>query len=131
MGLPFKNGFELAQALGFGKLYQASKEHNENNVQMESKESNQNLIRLTEEDLHNLVKESVEKIINEYGSPEQLGAIAARRTLRGKDSKEVHNYATKKGARNSSYYKGYVGYMQSHPDEMVKYARDKFHKKDK
>jgi hypothetical protein len=131
MGLPFKNGFELAQALGFGKLYQASKEHNENNVQMESKESNQNLIRLTEEDLHNIVKESVNKILNEYGSPEQLGAIAARRRLRCKDSNEVHNYATKKGARNSSYYKGYVGYMQSHPDEMVKYARDKFHNKDK
>ncbi len=39
MALPFKNGFELAQAMGFGKMYQASKEQNENNIQAESKKN--------------------------------------------------------------------------------------------
>lgn len=33
MGLPFKNGFELAQALGFGEMYQASKEQQEDVVE--------------------------------------------------------------------------------------------------
>lgn len=65
MALPFKNGFELAQAMGFGKMYQASKEQNENNIQMESKNMNKELIRLTESDLHNIVKEAVNKILNE------------------------------------------------------------------
>lgn len=65
MGLPFKNGFELADAMGFGKMYQASKEHKENNVQMESKKKNKKLIRLTESDLHRIVRESVNKILKE------------------------------------------------------------------
>jgi len=65
MALPFRNGFELAQALGFGKLYQASKKRDENNVQMESKTSSKGLIRLTEKDLHNIVKESLIRILRE------------------------------------------------------------------
>jgi hypothetical protein len=71
MALPFKNGFELAQAMGFGKMYQASKEQNENNIQMESKHTDMNrkLIRLTESDLHKIVKETANKILSEikYG----------------------------------------------------------------
>lgn len=59
MGLPFKNGFELAQAMGYGKMYQASKQQEENNVQMESKKP----IRITESDLHWIIKESVKKIL--------------------------------------------------------------------
>ena len=65
MGLPFKNGFELAKAMGFGKMYQASKQQQENNVQMESKKTNNNLIRITEQDLHRMVMESVNKILKE------------------------------------------------------------------
>lgn len=34
MGLPFKNGYELAKAMGYGKLYQASKEKEEENNEM-------------------------------------------------------------------------------------------------
>lgn len=33
MGLPFKNGFELAKAMGFGDLYQQSKEEKEEVVE--------------------------------------------------------------------------------------------------
>ena len=65
MALPFKNGMELAQAMGFGKMYIASKQEKENEMQMESKKVNNKVIRLTEEDLHNLVKESVQKILSE------------------------------------------------------------------
>lgn len=65
MALPFKNGMELAQAMGFGKMYQVSKQKKENEVQMESKNMNKELIRLTESDLHNIVKEAVNKILSE------------------------------------------------------------------
>lgn len=62
MGLPFKNGYELANALGYGDMYQASKQQEqENNVQMENK-----IIRITEADIHRMVKESVEKILNNH-----------------------------------------------------------------
>jgi hypothetical protein len=61
MGLPFKNGFELAQAMGFGKMYQVSKQKEENNIQMESK----TVIRMTEKDLHNVIKECVVKLLRE------------------------------------------------------------------
>lgn len=63
MGLPFKNGFELAQAMGYGKMYQASKQHEENNIQMESKKINKQIIRITEQDLHKMIRESVESIL--------------------------------------------------------------------
>ena len=59
MGLQFKNGFELANALGYGKLYQASKKNKENEMQMESKKP----IRITEQDLHNIVMESVKILL--------------------------------------------------------------------
>ena len=61
MALPFKNGFELAKAMGYGKLYVASKQKQKNNIQMESKK----IIKLTESDLHRIVKESVNRILNE------------------------------------------------------------------
>lgn len=64
MGLPFRNGMELAQAMGFGKMYIASKQEKENEMQMESKQHNKTLIRITEKDLHNIVKESVKRILN-------------------------------------------------------------------
>ena len=87
MALPFKNGFELAQAMGFGKMYQASKEQNENNIQMESKNMNKKLIRLTESDLHKIVKEAINKILNEVGDTEDgqhlLGRLAAKKSTSG------------------------------------------------
>lgn len=87
------------------------------------------IIRLTEEDIHNIIKGVIQEIVDEYGTPEQLGALAARRAIKGGDSKEVHNYAHKKGARTPSYYKGYIAYLQSHPEEMAKYVKNKIHKK--
>jgi len=59
MALPFKNGFELAKAMGFGKMYLASKQQEENNVQMESKKP----IRITEKDIHRMVMETVNRIL--------------------------------------------------------------------
>ena len=65
MALPFKNGMELAKAMGFGKLYMASKQKKEDEMQMESKKRNRSLIRLTESDLHQIVKESLRRILKE------------------------------------------------------------------
>ena len=59
MALPFKNGFELAKAMGFGKMYLASKQQEENNVQMESKKP----IKITEKDIHRMVMETVNRIL--------------------------------------------------------------------
>ena len=87
MALPFKNGMELAQAMGFGKMYQVSKQKKENEVQMESRRMNRQLIRLTESDLHNIVKEAVNKILNEVGDTEDgqhlLGRLAAKKSTSG------------------------------------------------
>ena len=71
MGLPFKNGFELAQAMGYGKMYQASKQQEENNVQMESKNMDKKVIRLTEQDLHRMIRESVENILKQMGNKKE------------------------------------------------------------
>lgn len=67
MALPFKNGFELANAFGYGKLYQASKEKKQEDemMQTESRNINKKIIRMTESDLHNIVKESVRRILKQ------------------------------------------------------------------
>jgi len=67
MGLPFKNGFELANAMGYGKMYQASKQREENNIQMESKQ----IIRITEQDLHKMIRESVDNILKSMNKKER------------------------------------------------------------
>ena len=67
MGLPFKNGFELAKAMGYGKMYQASKQQEENNIQMESKQ----IIRITEQDLHKMIRESVDNILKSINKKER------------------------------------------------------------
>ena len=98
MGLPFKNGFELAQAMGYGKMYQASKQQEENNVQMESKKP----IRITESDLHWLIKESVKKVLKEVGETEDgqhlLGRLAGKKAFNGdyKGYSDVMDYAKQK-----------------------------------
>ena len=73
---------------------------------------NKKLIRLTESDLHRIVKESVNRILNEYGNTsvgqKKLGALQARKVLnadgetvddlfanQSKDGGNVYNYAKK------------------------------------
>lgn len=101
MALPFKNGFELAQAMGFGKMYQASKEQNENNIQMESKNMNKKLIRLTESDLHRIVKESVNKILNEM-SPEMYLNYQKGRLNQANQAKANGDYDTEMKMRSKA-----------------------------
>jgi hypothetical protein len=44
-------------------MYQASKQQEENNIQIESKKINKQIIRITEQDLHKMIRESVESIL--------------------------------------------------------------------
>jgi hypothetical protein len=98
---------------------------------------NKKLIRLTEQDLHKIVKESVSKIINEIGDTPKgqrgLGALHARKVLRNNDlSDDTYNYA--QNARGGDKYdnrgnnenplyhdyaNGYIDYLNSHPDEYI------------
>lgn len=98
---------------------------------------NKKLIRLTESDLHKIVKESVGKIINEIGDTPKgqrgLGALHARKVLRNNDlSYDTYNYA--QNARGGDKYdnrgnnenplyhdyaNGYIDYLNSHPDEYM------------
>ena len=98
---------------------------------------NKKLIRLTESDLHKIVKESVGKIINEIGDTPKgqrgLGGLHARKVLRNNDlSDDTYNYA--QNARGGDKYdnrgnnenplyhdyaNGYIDYLNSHPDEYM------------
>lgn len=55
MGLPFKNGYELAKAMGFGDMYQASKEEKEEVV-----ENIKNLMRK----IHEYDKNKIQDVID-------------------------------------------------------------------
>lgn len=105
MALPFKNGFELAKAMGYGKMYIASKQGEKENIQTESKK----IIRITESDVHRMVMETVGKILNEVGETdggqELLGRLAAKKSFGGNynDYSNVMDYA--KGKRNGDLKK--------------------------
>jgi len=95
------------------------------------------LIRLIEQDLHKIVKESVGKIINEIGDTPKgqrgLGGLHARKVLRNNDlSDDTYSYA--QNARGGDKYdnrgnnenplyhdyaNGYIDYLNSHPDEYM------------
>jgi hypothetical protein len=98
-----------------------------------------NIIRLTESELHDIVMETVQDILKEYGeTPEgqrKLGSLCARKTLRNVETNDIHNYAAKSRENNggkaiyNDYADGYVEYLHNHPEEMAKYTRRKFHEK--
>jgi hypothetical protein len=94
------------------------------------------IIRLTESDLHKIVKESVNKILKEIGDTPNgqraLGALHARKQFRdGDESNDVYHYAEKArggdsfndmGDNTNPLYKdfgnGWDKYKDSHPDVM-------------
>lgn len=137
MALPFNNGFELAQAMGFGDMYQASKQQENNNIQTESKNMNKAIFRMTESELYGLIRESVKKVLKEYGETpsgqRNLGALHARKVLRNNDlSMDTYKYAERSRGGDKynnvgdnmnpmykDYAKGYVDYLDAHPDEYV------------
>ena len=110
---------------------------------------NKKVIRMTENDLHNIVKESVGKIINEIGDTPKgqraLGALSMRHALRNpnydaRDTKskeaKIYDYAKKaRGEENgekwdyanrkwdnplhTEYEKGGTDYLNSHTDELA------------
>ena len=117
MALPFKNGMELAQAMGFGKMYMASKQEKENEVQMESRKMNNKVIRLTEGDLHRIVKESVNRILREefgLGHKEDLEDLSNTN-----DEKEYdfHNKCTRRAQETDGETA-----MSIHPQRNSKYG---------
>ena len=97
---------------------------------------NKKLIRLTEGDLHRIVKESVKKVLNEIGgTPEGqklLGSLHARKQYRdGDESNDIYRYAEKArggdsfdsiGDNVNPLYKdfndGWHNYIDSHEDVM-------------
>lgn len=113
---------------------------------------NKRIIKLTEQDLHKIVKESVNKILNEIGDTEKgqqaLGALQARKVLnadgntedeffnnQSKNGKKVYDYAKQNRSHMGKdsdkwgdtinplykqYTKGYVKYLNSHPEEYTK-----------
>ena len=81
------------------------------------------IIRMTESDLHNLVKESVKRILKEYGdTPEgqkKLGALQARKVLNadGNTTDELFANQTRNGREIYDYAKGQRSHMGDDSDE--------------
>ena len=80
-------------------------------------------IRLTESDLHRIVKESVQKILKEYGDTSKgqkmLGALQARKVLNadGATSDELFANQSKNGGEIYNYAKKNRSHMGNDSDE--------------
>lgn len=85
---------------------------------------NKKLIKLTEADLHRIIRESVDKILNEYGNSNtgqyMLGALAAKKRMQGNEKgqtddesgfNDVSNYAKQQRGdskmKANSFYNGF------------------------
>ena len=81
------------------------------------------LIRLTESDLHRIVKESVKKILKEIGTTpdyqKKLGALQARKVLNadGETSDELFDNQSKNGGEIYDYAKKQRSHMGDDTDE--------------
>ena len=91
-------------------------------IKLETKNMNKKLIRLTESDLHRIVKESVDRILNEVGDTKRgqymLGRLKNRQSARGINYNDAGDYAYK--ANGNSYSDDY---QQGYEDE-EKYGRN-------
>lgn len=88
-------------------------------------------IRLTESELHKIVKESVNRILNEVGDTEayqkKLAGLQARKVLKGDtDSAEnIYRYAKEKrkggkAGNDFKYNQAYCDYLGTHQEDAVK-----------
>ena len=89
----------------------------------ESKNMDKQIIKLTESDLRQIVKESVKKILKEYGNTpngqRKLGALHARKVLNadGNTTDEFFANQTKNGREIYDYAKGQRSHMGDDSDE--------------
>ena len=71
---------------------------------------NKKLIRLTESDLHRIVRESVNKVLNEIGDTQRgqyhLGRATMRKIMNGdgEGAAEIGNHAISKGKKDGDWY---------------------------
>ena len=79
---------------------------------------NKKLIRLTEGDLHRIVKESVNRVLNEIGDTERgqyaLGALAKRKQQRGETFDNDYDGYDYNGVFNDSDVKRYARNRQNY-----------------
>ena len=84
---------------------------------------NKKLIKLTESDLHRIVKESVNKVLNEIGDTTKgqymLGRLAARTKMKGDNISDIKKYASNRRKEQNFGYDGtpffYENGMQANP----------------
>ncbi len=71
----------------------------------ESKNMNKKLIRLTESDLHSIVKESVNRILNEYGIHKNVGSLACKWRI-GPSNVKTNNVSSSNVGNTNGYNRG-------------------------
>lgn len=89
-----------------------------NKIKTNRRNMNKKLIRLTESDLHKIVKESVNRVLNEIGDTERgqyaLGSLAKRKQQRGETFDNDYDGYNYNGAFNDSDIKQYARNRQNY-----------------
>ena len=84
------------------------------------------VIRLTESELNNVLKEVIQEVVNELG-PRNLGMLAGRRWVNGESDSDIIDHIKKNGGNISDYALGKVEYMAKNPGEVAKRVAKKVH----
>ena len=84
------------------------------------------IIRLTEDDINNVVKEVIQEVVNELG-PRNLGMLGGRRWVNGESDSDIIDHVRKNGGNISDYALGKVEYMTKNPGEVANRVAKKVH----
>lgn len=84
------------------------------------------VIRLTEGELNNIIKEVIQEVVNELG-PRNLGMLGGRRWVNGESDSDIIDHIKKSGGNLKDYALGKVEYMAKNPGEVAKRVAKKVH----
>jgi len=84
------------------------------------------VIRLTESELNNVLKEIIQEIVSELG-PGKYGMLGGRRWVNGESDSDIIDHVRKNGGNLKDYALGKVEYMAKNPGEVAKRVVKKVH----
>ncbi len=88
------------------------------------------VIRLTESDVHMIVRTVIQEIVSELGPryTSRLPEVGFRRIKKGEPHDDVRKHAEKNGMSKIEYTKGIIDQMDKNPNDTAKIVSRDWHK---
>ena len=85
------------------------------------------VIRLTEDDLHRIVEDTIQEVVSELGS-KKYGMLGGRRWVNGEDDSDIRDHVVNNGGNMMDYAIGKVEYMGKNPKKVGERVGKEWHR---